>query len=161
MWILLIKRYRLYIRKFKSFPDLYKQSIIKCIDKYELNVNKDNLDRELLRINLKKTEKEIIFKSIKKKASKLGVEIGDEFIQMRNLISSKAYKEDHIIFRYFSNIGWFRQKFDDKCKFCGKDNSREHAVNECHKFKDDIEEMKEKLKVYDNRSSQKRLTEIG
>ena len=122
-------------------------------------MNQDNLESELMKINLKKIEKEIIFKNLKKKAFKLGIEIGDEFIQMRNSISNKAYKEDHKIVRYFSNIGWFRQKFDDKCKFCGQDNSREHAVNECHRFKDDREEMKGKLKVIDSRLSQKSLTE--
>jgi hypothetical protein len=58
----------------------------------------------------------------------------------RQHLKEEVYKwyvySDHLLVRYFCNIGFFKKEVSERCKHCNDENGREHAVDECLWYED-------------------------
>ena len=85
---------------------------------------------------------------IKATAKEENIEINREYMN----VSQKNYyrypdRRDIFVSRFFMNYGFFEKRLFPKCKYCGRENSRTHVVNECEYefFKELREEYKKKI----------------
>ena len=90
-------------------------------------------------------------KSLKQMAGNLNIELGVNYSANVRNIYKRCFKEDHLIVKYFCNIGFFRKIYQALCPKCKKENSREHAIDDCEQFKPQRDELLAELKALDKR----------
>ena len=83
----------------------------------------------------------------------------------RRLLNKRIYSwyvdRDFLLLKYMCHREAFRKDFNEKCVFCKtEDNGIEHITNNCIKFKNEREEIINKLNNLDNNTKNKTLLEI-
>ena len=128
------------------------------VDKYELKWDKTRLTEAILTMKSAEIKKSMIELSVKKMALKLDVQIGRGYISHVNEIYKKCYKEDHLVVKYFCNIGFFRRVYQNKCPHCGVMNSRDHAIDDCKHFDGHREDLMKGLKDIDKKIGEMKMS---
>ena len=144
--------FRKKIRHFGSLPDKYKKIVKNCIQEYSLEIDADSMDEQLRTTNktmLKRHQAKMTLHSLRGKASKINITLSEQYPKWNRKVLGRCSNEDFLVVKFFTNIGFFRERFRAKCKLCGMGNGRSHVMNECDKLSDYRSRMKESLAKID------------